>query len=307
MVNRGIRGSLAAAPVMAVAAVALFVAFGCGRVSPIAVLNFVNQNQNSFPQGGGTVPPGPAPPTPVNSTCDLTDARSSIFFQLRNESVQNVAFSVTFLVSSGNGGFVCATDRPVYIAAGYAPIALSGPGNTTAIGCDTIALSAANGFRGGDELLGLTVVGQIGPNLSGTPTGAPVANPPLDGVTAIPVPEVIVLGDGDPLFICQGNNICTQGGFTYTNALGVQIDDVQSSRTQGTICQQVGATPRPEWRLLNPSSADTNARPFEYVAGASIAASVLDRVFNANPSQNKAVWRVIGPIPNLADIHLEQR
>lgn len=296
---------------LALAALIGSVAWGCGSPSAISVLNFMNRTTSnpsiSFPRGGGTRPPTTTPPTTptINSTCDLSAARKSLSMLLKNESLQNAAYSITLLASAGSGGFVCDAELGNYTAAGYLSVPL-GAGNTYQIGCDVVTLSTANGFRGGTALLARTITGSIAPNLSGTPAGAPAAGAPLNGTTAIPVPEVIVLGDGNALFICQANNPCTQGGFTYTNALNVQIDDIFASRTQGTLCRE-GAGERPEWRLLNPSSADTSARAFEYVAGASVTVTVLDRVFNPSANQNKVVWQVIGPTPGLTTIHGEAR
>lgn len=297
--------------VLALAVTLGAVAWGCGSPSAIAVLNFMNRTTSNpasrFPQGGG---PRPNPPTPpptnvVNTTCDLASARRTLSMLVKNESLQNVAYSITFLASAGSGGFVCDADLAIYSAAGYSAVAL-GPGNTFQLGCNIVTLGAADGFRGGNTLLARTVTGTMPPNLSGTPQGAPAAAAPLNGTTAIPLPEVIVLGSDNALFICQANNPCTQGGFTYTNALGVQIDDIFASRTQGTLCRE-NAGQRPEWRLLNPNSLDTAARRFEFVAGSNVTVTVLDRVFNPNLPQNKAVWQVIGPTPGLLTVHAEER
>ncbi|MFO0971890.1 MAG: hypothetical protein U1A27_00420 [Phycisphaerae bacterium] len=303
----------------ALVAAAAAIPGGCGGANPYSTLVFMNDVINhqtaagqTFPRGGGPsiVPPTTTAPTTttINSTCDLPTARKNITMLVRNESLQNVRYSLTFLVSAGAGGFVCDTDRASYTNAGYVSF-----GSSVTLGCDVITPNAANGFRGGSELLGrsigLDAVGNpilIPPNLSGTPQGGPAAVTPLDGVTLIPLPEVIVLGNDNPIFKCQASNPCTQGGFAYTNALGVQIDDIFVSRTQGTLCN-AGAGTRPEFRLHNPSSADTTAAAFEFVAGSSVTVSILDRVLNPTASQNKAVWRVIGPVPGLVTIHDEQR
>lgn len=292
---------------------------GCGAASPFATTAFFQTSVNAFPnqtfpRGGiGTGPGGVTPPTTqptstVNSTCDLTLARKTMTMILRNESTQNVRYNLTFLVSAGSGGFVCDADRASYLAAGYTSL-----GGSVTLGCVTITPSVVNGFRGGNELLGRSFGRDsfnnpilLPPNVSGTTSGAPVAPAPLNGVTPIPTPEVIVLGNSESIFTCQANDPCTQGGFVYVTAQGVQIDDIFARRTQGTLCN-TNAGSRAEWRLLNPSNADSTAQAFQFVAGASISVTVLDRVFNNVATQNKVVWQVIGPVPGLVQVHSEAR
>src|SRR5262249_10932064 len=200
----------------------------------------------------------PVNPT-INSTCDLPSTRKSLSIILRNNHpTLSVRYSMTFLASAGTGGFVCSTDVPNYTAAGYANV---GPSIT--IGCDSLSASAASGFRGGSELLALTVTSPtpIPPNTTGNPQQAPAAPAPLNGVTPIPLPEVIVLGDGTAQFICVSNDPCTQGGLAYTNSGGTSIQLITSSRTQGSMCNANAAT-RPEWRAVNPNNSTAAATGF---------------------------------------------
>ncbi len=286
-----------------VLAVAAVIAVGCGGISPIAVLNFVNQGVGNLPGQGGAPPVPATQPANINTTCDLPAARKSISIQIRNESAQDVNFSITLLASAGSGGFVCQAERPIYSSAGYTSLPLLMPGNVFRQGCAEVSLGS---LRGGNEMLGVTFTGSLAPNPGATPQTATIAGFPLDGVSLLPLPEVIVLGDSNSLFICQGNNVCSQGGFAYTNGSGILIDGITSTRTQGTRCNANAGT-NPEWRLLNPSQADSAARAFEYVAGANITISVLNRIFDANPVRNKATWRVLGPAPNFEMIHAELR
>jgi hypothetical protein len=293
-----------------IATVLIVAGWGCGGISPIANLTLLNNavsdpSVQTFPRGGivrpTTTTTVPVNPT-INTTCDLTSARKVITMLLRNNSVLSARYSVTFLASTGTGGFVCAADVPTYTAAGYVSV-----GSNITLGCDTLNASAASGFRGGTELLAWTVTSPIPipPNTTGNENQAPAAPAPLNGVTVIPLPEVIVLGDGTPTFICTLNDPCSQGGLAYTDAGGITIELITASRTQGTLCR-TGLGTRPEWRLLNPNSADATAQAFQYVAGSSISVTVLNRAFNPDPAQNKAVWRVIGPPPGFTLIHAPQ-
>jgi len=300
--------------ILAIGWMIAFTGTGCGGTNALGTLQLINQavsdpSVQTFPRGGIPRPPTTTqttqPVNPViNTTCDLPTNRKSEFFILRNDSLQNLTYSMTFLISAGSGGFMCEADRPTYTAAGYVSV-----GNSITLGCDTLTPTSVNGFRGGNELLAVSFGRDsfnqpiiIPPNTSGTSSGAPAAPAPLNGITAIPVPEVIVLGSSDVNFSCQGNDPCTQSGMNYTNTLGVLIDHITVARTQGTICN-VNAGSRPEWRLLNPSNADSTAQSFQFVAGGSISVLVLDRVFNTNPNQNKAVWTVVGPPPDFTPIH----
>lgn len=289
----------------------------CGGISPYSVLGLVNSaaTNHQSPQGGGgagTGAGGVGIPIAggVSTTCDLASERKNITVLLKNESAQNIVYSISFLASTGSGGFVCDADRQRYLNGGYVSA-----GASITLGCRSLTTSDS-AFRGGTEIL-VRRVGRdagnnlilLGPNLGGKIETATKAVAPLDGITLIPTPEVIVLGDDEAssnaLFVCQSGNPCTQGGFTYVNAQRVQIDDVFASATQDTQCN-VGAGSRPEWRLRNPNSLDQGAAASEYVAGANITLTVLNRLFAA-ASLNKVVWAVVGPVPNLEQIHSERR
>jgi hypothetical protein len=286
-------------------AVLALATWGCGGISPFGALNFANQNTTTPPPAQHQIgQPSDGPPQAVvNSTCDLSADRKIVTMMVRNEAPHDVAYVMTLLASAGAGGFVCDADRPSYLAAGYLSVPLGG-GGATQIGCNPVVLSQAGGFRGGTELLALTIMSTMPANLTGNPQQGPIAANPLDGSTPIPVPEVIVLGSNDAVFVCVGSDLCTQGGFSYNNALQVPIQKITATRTQGTMCN-TGAAARAEWRLLNPSQADSTAQGHQYVAGGGITLSVLDRLFAA--AGNQVVWRVIGPLPGLTDVHQEER
>ncbi len=302
---------LCGAALFGIAAMLVSAGWGCGGTSPYANLVFLNNavsdpSVQTFPRGGIVTPTTtqatqPVNPT-INSTCDLTSARKSITVILRNNAVLSARYSITFLASTGQGGFVCNADVPTYTAAGYVSV-----GSSITLGCDVLTASPGSGFRGGTDLLARTVTSPtpIPPNNTGDPNQAPAAPAPLNGVTPIPLPEVIVLGDGTSTFICVSNDPCTQGGMAYTDPIGTPIQLITSSRTQGTLCR-TGLGTRPEWRLLNPSNADSTAQAFQYVAGSSINLTVLNRAFNPDSGQNQSTWQVIGPPPTFALIHAAQ-
>lgn len=258
---------------------------GCAGSNPFTAARFAGGFQDTG-GGGGTPPPGGGD---VNSTCDLAGADKFLSsFRLVNRSTRRVSYSMTFIASAGSGGFVCEQDRTTYLNAGYRALSLDSTAFNAAIGCDTVQLTS------GTQLLGLTLTGQIAADPSGGTDQAQEQNAasPLNGAVAIPVPQLIVLGDGQSNFICQGSNACTQGGFAYTSDFGTLISKITSLRTQGTLCN-TGLGSRPEWLLLDPNLEDTERSAFQYVVGSSIEVQILNRPDNTNPQVNQAVWRII--------------
>lgn len=258
------------------------VAAGCGGANPFVSARFAGGFQNAG-QGGGS---STQPTTRINSTCDLAANRKVLGgIGLVNVAQQRVSYSMTLLASAGTGGFVCDADRNSYLTAGYRPLPLDAVTRTATIGCDPVPLLR------GTELLALRASGTINADTSAG-TNPPLAASPLNGAVRIPVPEVIVLGDSNTIFVCQGNNACTQGGFVYTDLVGNAIAKVTASRTQGTICN-VRAGNLPEWRMLDPNFTDTQRSSFNYTTGSSIAIVVLDRAANSDPNTNQVVWQIV--------------
>ena len=279
--------------------IAVTVFIGCSS-SPLAALYFA---QNAFVDpnlgaGGGdptTQPPGGT--NPIQTVCDLDPERRGIFVVVQNEAQQFVRLTMTFVASAGAGGFVCDTEVNNYFNAGYRTAVL-GVGGVIFIGCDPIRL------LGGDSLLTLRVADTLAQNVGGDPNNAPVAQPPLNGGRFIPLPELIVLGDEDPIFICTGNNLCTQRGFVYSDIANNPIAFIDVARTQDTVCN-AGSGTVPEWRLGNPNVADNTIQPFQFPSGGTIVITVLDRSTNANPNVNQVVWAVFDVDGN--PIHGERR
>lgn len=279
------------------AGIAATILIGCGGVSPLASLNFVQQTLVGTGMGGGM------PPTTTNDTgglrsvCDLDGERRGIRMAVVNESRQFVRLSMTFLASAGPGGFVCAEEEQDYLQAGYREAVLVG-GNTVVIGCDSVRLLS------GTKILSWRVTDTLPQFNGGQGDIFPSAQPPLNGGTFIPLPELIVLGDDDPTFICTGNNLCTQRGFVYSDIANNTIASVNASRTQDTVCNARAGT-APEWHLGDLNVEDNQVQPFQYPSGANILVSVLDRASNNNASVNQVVWLVLDVEGNI--IHNERR
>lgn len=267
-----------------ISTVLLLALTGCGGVSPFTTARFV-QNFAGSGAGGGNPPP---PVGTFGSTCDLSANRKSIRFDLRNQSTRQVQYRMTMVASAGIGGFVCDLDRNTYLNAGYRPLAVDPLTFTATIGCDPVAL------RGGTQLLALSLSGTIASNTGDVNDfeGAPQAASPLTGVVAIPVPQLIVLGDGNANFICRGNDACTQSGLIYTTDFGTLVTRITALRTQGTLCNTRSGSV-PEWLLFDPNQADEDSSAFHFTTGSFVSVGVLDRADNTDPNVNQAVWQVV--------------
>jgi len=263
----------------------LFAVAACAGVNPFTSARFASNLAGSG-AGGGTTPP---PAGSIASTCDLTADRKFIqSFNLRNQSTRQIQYRLTMIASAGPGGFVCDLDRDSYLNAGYRPLAVDPLTFTATIGCDPVPL------RGGTQLLALTLSGSIVANTGDLDDfeGAPAAAAPLNGSVRIPVPQLIVFGDGTANFICRGNDACTQAGLIYTTDFGTLVTRITALRTQGTLCN-TRVSSVPEWLLFDPNQDDENSSAFHYTTGSFISAGVLNRADNTDPNVNQAVWQVI--------------
>ncbi|MFQ5422459.1 MAG: hypothetical protein ACE5F9_00600 [Phycisphaerae bacterium] len=277
------------------AAIAAAVFIGCGSVSPLVSLQFAN-NLIGRGLGGGTAPT--TQNGDIQTVCDLDANRRGIRIAVLNEAQQFARMSMTLVASAGLGGFVCDDELSNYFNAGYRETVLDA-GNGATIGCDMVQL------LGGTRLLTLRLTDTIAQNTGGgTNDIPPIAQPPLNGNSLLPLPELIVLGDEDPIFICSGNSLCTQRGFVYADSASTPIASINASRTQDTVCNANAGT-APEWRLGNPNVNDNEIQPFQYPAGGTLLITVLDRADNANPNVNQVVWAVFDVDGNL--IHGERR
>jgi len=294
-----VREKVGATGIIWCVAIAIIVALGCGRNSPFLAIQFAGTL--GPPAGGGTRPSTSQNngSTTISQSCDLDAAKRGIRVVLANEAQQFVRYSITFIASAGPGGFVCDEDLNDYFAAGYRDTILD-VGNGATFGCDVVRL------LGGTRMLSLRIADTLAQNVGGTtdPANVPIAQPPLNGNTFIPLPELIVLGDTDPIFTCTGNNLCTQRGFVYTDVANTPIAFVNVSRTQDTVCNSRAGT-APEWRLSDLNKADNQASPFQFVPGGGIGIDVLDRANNANVNVNQVVWTVVDINGNI--IHAARR
>ncbi len=227
---------------------------------------------------------------------------------LRNESRAEVAVGLALLATVGLNGFVCESERPTYLDAGYEIVPVDASLART-FGCDRVSREA------GVDLIALRTL-EAGQTLTipaaAMAGGMGVAPPPFDGSIDIPIPTVILLGTDDEfnnIFSCTtvdsctaiANQICAQGGFVYQTTPPCRIP---ASRTQGTLCHSRTAA-RPRWLLRNSFLEDRTAQTFEYFKGARIIITVLDRANNTNPSANQIVWQVSDLSGRI--IHQEQR
>lgn len=268
-----------------IVAICIIVAIGCaGPTSPLLNLRFAGTLAGLGVGGGSQPTSNPTTGTTLRRSCDLDVARRGINFLLLNQAQQTVRYTLIFVVSAGPGGFVCTEDENRYLAAGYRDTVLDA-GNGATFGCDIVRL------LGGTRILSLRVANTMAQDVGGTVENQTVAQVPLNGNTFIPLPELIVLGDSDPIFTCTGNNLCTQRGFVYADIAGTPIAFVNASRTQDTVCN-ANAGSAPEWRLADINRADNTANPFQYVSGGTIVVRVLDRATNVNQSANQVVWNV---------------
>ncbi|MBN2561881.1 MAG: hypothetical protein JXQ75_13220 [Phycisphaerae bacterium] len=287
------------AGIVGVFTIAAILVIGCGGISPFLATQFANTLTGGLASGG----PDTSPPDDggvgqaIDSVCDLPERLRGISVTVSNESQQYVKFSMTFAVSAGSGGFVCDEEYQDYINAGYGEADLTG--NTTIVGCDTLTL------LGGNKLLTMEFGISEGANATLDPASGTEENPvPTtyqltrrdNGSEIIPLPEIIVLGNEDPNFICTGGavlgDLCSQRGFVYFTQAGVPTGKPANvSRIQGTVCNS-GFGTAPEWRLDKTVEDDT-VQPYQYAAGGAIVVTVLDRDGDApDENRNQAVWLV---------------
>lgn len=279
---------------------AAFVGFGCDGMSPFLSAQFANTMSGLAQSSGGPPPTQEEEDTLLTSVCDLPAEQRVLSLAIASEAGgeeknQTVRFSITFAVSAGVGGFVCADELQTYLNAGYSNALVPGSGNTITIGCDTLTLLS------GSQLLTMEFGVSLGQTLETDQTlqltrrlGAGAGGSPL-----IPLPEIIVLGKDDPngLFTCIGGasvgDICTQRGFVY---FSVATDlptgkPAEALRIQGTLCNS-GFGTAPEWRL-DKALNDDLVQPFQYPAGGGILVTVLDRSGDSTiVHRNQAVWLV---------------
>lgn len=279
-----------------IVAIGVIVAIGCGPTSPLLNLRFAGTLAGLGIGGGSQPTTTPGGGNAIQRSCDMDPNRRGINFLLLNQAQQTVRYTLIFVASAGPGGFVCDEDVSDYIAAGYRDTVLD-VGNGATFGCDIVRL------LGGTRLLSLRINNSIAQDVGGTQENQTVGQVPLNGNTFIPLPELIVLGDSDPIFTCTGNSLCTQRGFVYTDIAGTPISFVNASRTQDTVCN-ANAGSAPEWRLADPNEDDEDANAFQYVAGGTIIARILDRATNANPTVNQVVWNVFNIEGD--EIHVER-
>jgi hypothetical protein len=276
------------------AAIVAMVAIGCSGMNPFATTQFLMNSTLTGAQGQASQPTTSTTQpisTVLTSVCDLAAGPSrTLQVTIENQSQQFVKFSMTFLASTGAGGFVCDSQVLAYQNAGYTFL---GTNNTAVLGCDTVLL-------GGTRILAMDfgvsqgAIGTLAPALiSGTTvTPTTLILRGIDGSNFIPLPQVIVFGSADNDFPCIGGSLCTQRGFVYTSAVGVPVGKaVDASHIQGTICN-VGFGTAPEWRL--DTTLSDAAQPFQYAFGGSILVSILDRSTDLpSNARNQVVWTVL--------------
>jgi hypothetical protein len=290
-------------------AVGVVLVIGCGGTSPFLSARFA-ETIITTQQPGGSPPPATQPTTPgsdaITSVCDLDANLRVLSVTVANLSAQYLQFSMTFAVSAGPGGFVCDSELQSYLNAGYSDALVLGSGRVITIGCDTLTLLSGNRLltrEFGISELGIPVTlapAQNPDSTSPAPTTLQLTrrdnNSPL-----IPLPEIIVLGNDDPNFICTGGNLCSQRGFVYTNAVGLPVGKaIDASRIQGTVCNTSLGT-APEWRL-DKTVFDSSVQTYQYAAGGAIIVTALNRADDAlTETRKQAVWLVTDS--NGATIH----
>lgn len=244
------------------------------------------------------------------SVCDLPDAQRFIQISLQNEAAQAVDFSLTLVVSAGPGGFVCDAQLQDYLDAGYRDAIVPGSGSSAAIGCDTISLLSGTRILTLEFGVNQGIASRIPAN-SNTDTLFPDSSLPTvslrradDGTTLIPLPEVIVVGSGDPDFVCSGSNLCSQRGFVYVNGGGFPVGKAaEASRIQGTVCAENFGT-APEMRL--DKTLDDSSQPYQYGRGGTIVFGILDRAADPlSTIRNQVSWVVVDE--NDATLHTPER
>ncbi len=293
------------------ALVVAIVLLGC-NANPFLAANF-NQSLADFLDEN---PGGPPPPDDddddaddevLGSVCDLTAAEQNIQFAVRNSSINFVDFSMTFVVSAGPGGFVCDERVQDYLNAGYSDAIIPGSGTSLDIGCDVISLLSGTRILTREFGINEGLAARLNPDAEG---GDPTGNEPTriftrldNGQPFIPLPELIVLGNGDADFECTGNDLCTQKGFVYVSNAGIPTGKAaEVSRVQGTVCAENAGT-APEWRLDR--TLDDISQAFQFGRGGAIIVTVLDRATDApNNNRNQVVWQVTDA--NGDTIHIER-
>ncbi len=280
--------------------IAALVALGCRGASPFLAAQFAT-NIGPFVGGGGgttttttTSSPSSDPNAIVASVCDLQAALRNVQISIINESLQQVRFSMTFLVSAGVGGFVsCADEITRYEGAGYTDACTPGTCSTVSIGCDTVSLLSGTRLLRLDFGINQGVTATL-PEAPATGTTFPQRQLTLgNGSSNIPIPEIIVFGNDDLNFICLGGDLTTQRGFVYSTpppALPIG-KSVEAIRIQGTVANKRFGT-APEWRLdKTPNNGSTAS--FQFAPGGTVVATVLDRATDAlTNARNQVVWRV---------------
>jgi len=280
-------------------AVAVLVVIGCGGVNPFLSTQFwMNSSISDALQPNVTVPAGeePTDTSTLSSVCDLdpTDATlRTIQLTIQSESQQHVKFSMTFVASTGTGGFVCNDELQNYLNAGYSYR------STGVIGCDTVAL-------GGSQLLAMEFGINQGAGATLPPAtydGSTLTQPSSlilrrrDTLSAlIPLPQIIVFGNSDPDFECVGGaglgDLCSQRGFVYMTSAGVTVGkSIEAWRVQGTLCNENYGS-APEWRL-DRTLNDGQILPYQFAHGGAIVLTVKDRSGDLlSNGRSQAVWVV---------------
>lgn len=271
---------------------------GCGA-NPFLASRF-NQSLADFLAEN---PGGPPPPDDdddgadeevLGSVCDLPVAQQAISVSVQNSSTNFVDFSITFVASAGPGGFVCDNQVQDYLNSGYSDAIIPGSGASLAIGCDTISLVSGTRILTREFGVNQGVASRLDPDPDGEVNG----NEPVRILTRldnsqpfIPLPELIVVGNGSNNFVCTGNNLCTQKGFVYVNNVGIPTGKAaEASRIQGTVCAENAGT-APEWRLDR--TLDENTQAFQYGRGGAIVITVLNRASDPiENTRNQVVWSV---------------
>ena len=273
---------------------------GCGHVSPFSAAVF-NTKLVGLASGG---PTPTEPTTPTNGTtasvCDLDPLLQGISVTIANASEQFVRFSMTFAASAGTGGWVCDGEIQDYINAGYIDALVPGSGNTITVGCDTLTLLSGSRLLTMEFGINQGVQQRLAPGTGTDPNNLTPTTLQLtrrdNGSPIIPLPEIIVFGNSNANFICVGGStlgdLCTQRGFVYGNSSDLPIGKaVEATRLQGTVCN-TGFGTAPEWRL-DKTVFDTAVQPFQFAAGGTIVATVLNRASDPlTETRNQAVWLV---------------
>lgn len=281
--------------VVVLIAVVSAVVLGCKGMSPFLSAQFAS-NITPRPGPAPTPPPTTSPDdtTTISSVCDLDAALRGIQISISNQAQQKVRFAMSLMASAGPGGFVCDAQVQDYLNAGYTDAIPAGSGNTFTIGCDVLTLLSGNRLL----ILKYGINELPEQSLTANPGGDPATATTIslrrrdNGGTFIPLPEIIVFGDSDPNFTCTGGDLCTQRGFVYSSINNLPIGKpADAARIQGTVCNAAAGT-APEWRL-DKTTTDGVVQPFQYVAGGTILATILDRSSDSlNDARNQVVWMV---------------